>query len=246
MAKEDFKMEPWMKANFEKAANILAKSNKECECLFGGAENNRSIERQEKKKQFLKEYQAQWGYKDPNAIFDLEIIENMQGQLDKVRAKAAKEVLSETRMYFFVMYNLSGIQKGIQSIHSAVEYELLYGNTDKYKKWANTDKTVILLDAGGSNDMVDREIELENFNIPYASFCEPDLSFSISSIAFIVSEDVYNFDENEFVSSGELQFIEELCDANIPISNKEQTRIWDKYEKYKIFKWLKRFNLARN
>lgn len=95
-------------------------------------------------------------------------------------------------MYFFVMYNLSGIQKGIQAGHAAVEYQLKHGKTKQYKEFANHHKTFILLDGGGSNDMLLREEELESMGIKFASFIEPDLNDSVSAIAFIVPERVYN------------------------------------------------------
>ena len=39
----------------------------------------------------------------------------------------------ELRMYFFTIYQLSGIQKGIQAGHAALEYARLFGNTDLFK-----------------------------------------------------------------------------------------------------------------
>lgn len=95
------------------------------------------------------------------------------------------------RMYFFVLYSLSGIQKGIQSGHAALEYAQMYNHEDEYQDFANNHKTFILLDGGGSNDMIERMIELDRFGIHYAEFREPDLNNSVSAIAFIVSEDIY-------------------------------------------------------
>jgi hypothetical protein len=96
------------------------------------------------------------------------------------------------RMYFFVMGNLSGIQKGIQCGHAALEYYLKYGVTiPEYKDFIENHKTFILLDGGGSGDMYERRSELEEFGIHYASFFEPDLNNSLSAIAFIVPEEIY-------------------------------------------------------
>jgi len=97
-------------------------------------------------------------------------------------------------MYFFVMYNLSGIQKGIQAGHAAVEYGLKYGGRKVYKNFAQYHKTFILLDGGGSEDMKLRMEELESFEVDYATFYEPDLNNSLSAIAFIVPESVYGLD----------------------------------------------------
>jgi hypothetical protein len=98
------------------------------------------------------------------------------------------------RMYFFVMGNISGRQQGIQAGHAAVEYGLQYGNTKQYKDFAKYNKTFIVLDGGGSGDMLNREQELENYSVKFASFLEPDLNDSISAIAFIVPESIYNFE----------------------------------------------------
>ena len=93
-------------------------------------------------------------------------------------------------MYFFVMYNLSGIQKGIQAGHAPVEYGLKYGKTKAYKDFAKYHKTFIVLDGGGSGDMESRARELEYFGVNIACFHEPDLNNSISAIAFIVPESI--------------------------------------------------------
>ena len=45
------------------------------------------------------------------------------------------------RMYGFVPYNLSDIQKGIQFGHACIEYQLKYGKTSDYLDWAKNDKT---------------------------------------------------------------------------------------------------------
>ena len=112
--------------------------------------------------------------------------------------------MNELRMYFFVMYNLSGIQKGIQAGHAAVEYSLKYGKTKHYKEFAKYHKTFILLDGGGSQDMISRMEELEDFGVNYASFYEPDLNNSLSAIAFIVSEHIYGMD---IKAMGDLLFV---------------------------------------
>jgi hypothetical protein len=101
-------------------------------------------------------------------------------------------------MYFFVMYNLSGIQKGIQAGHAAVEYSRYaadrVGGYEQYAEFADDHKTFILLDGGGSQDMPMRAFELRSLNVKTASFYEPDLNNSLSAIAFILPEEVYGID----------------------------------------------------
>lgn len=99
-------------------------------------------------------------------------------------------------MYFFVMYNLSGIQKGIQAGHAALEYVLKYPD-NVTREFIRDHKTFIVLDGGTSGTMLERMAELEDLRIDYAEFREPDLNNSVSAIAFLVDaadyedEDVY-------------------------------------------------------
>lgn len=130
-------------------------------------------------------------------------------------------------MYFFVMYNLSGRQQGIQAGHAAVEYSRLagsqYGYAD-YCEFADKHKTFILLDGGGSIDMEHRMSELNDLRISYAPFREPDLNGSVSAIAFIIHEDIYSIDLTDPLVSG----------SEVP-----------SYE-YRVKSYLSKFRLASN
>jgi hypothetical protein len=96
------------------------------------------------------------------------------------------------------MYNLSGIQKGIQSLHATVEYSNCYGQDKNYLQWSNVDKTVIILDGGSSGDMLKLAEKLWGYDIKHANFYEPDLNNAMSAIAFLVGENVYNFDIEKY------------------------------------------------
>jgi len=108
----------------------------------------------------------------------------------------------ETRMYFFVPYNISEIQKGIQAGHASVEYALRYGNTKLFKDFAKHDKTWIILN-GGTTRKDQRLVSglemnmigniLFNNSIPYGFFREPDLNDALTSVCFICDERVYDF-----------------------------------------------------
>ena len=131
------------------------------------------------------------------------------------------------RMYFFTMYNLSGIQKGIQCGHAAVEYSRLAITCEthsQYFEFADKHKTFIVLDGGNSNDMITRSCELDSLNIPHACFREPDLNDSMSAIAFILPEEIYGID---------------LADPQ---------GLWDLEDqaKYDIKSYISKFRLASN
>lgn len=98
-------------------------------------------------------------------------------------------MISPLKLYFLVMYNLSGIQKGIQAGHSGLEYAKKYGDTPLYKEFIDNHKTFILLDGGGSEDMEQYLKYIESLGVNYAEFREPDLNNSVSAIAFIVSDE---------------------------------------------------------
>jgi hypothetical protein len=111
----------------------------------------------------------------------------------------------EKRMYFFVPYQLIGIQKGIQSGHSALEYALKYGRynpdhliwefIEKYKTW-------VILNGGTTNDGRDFDgfsigslnqiaDELGGNDIEYTCFYEPDLNRALTAVCFICDERVF-------------------------------------------------------
>lgn len=92
------------------------------------------------------------------------------------------------RLYFFTLYNLSGIQKGIQAGHAALEYVEQHFDHPEYREFIENHKTWILLSGGGSEDMKERMHELASFKIPYTTFTEPDLNNSISAICFLMDE----------------------------------------------------------
>lgn len=122
----------------------------------------------------------------------------------------------EKRMYFFVMYNLSGIQKGIQAGHAAIEYARYFGMSSTFRSFAEFDKTFILLDGGTSNmgsialygmekqggSMEEIQAELQDIAKKYrylrefnfAGFREPDANWSLTALAFILDERTFDYE----------------------------------------------------
>ena len=113
----------------------------------------------------------------------------------------------ELRMYGFVPYNISEIQKSIQFGHAIVEYgQMVKRNLNEtniseiYDDWADNWKTFIILNGGTSNH-VDSEYvgsmegileELKSNDVTLATFNEPDLNDMLSAITFIIDERVFN------------------------------------------------------
>jgi len=124
------------------------------------------------------------------------------------------------RLYSLVMYNISGIQSGIQAKHSGIELVLKHykNNTleGDFLEWAENHKTVILKNGGTSNNGKESyygygarkgsmelhlEALLEN-GVDAVAFYEPDLNYSMSSIDFVVDHRVYRKDRFPDYESG--------------------------------------------
>ena len=96
------------------------------------------------------------------------------------------------RMYGFVPYNISSIQKGIQFGHGVVEYSQKYFESEEYQEWANNHKTFIILNGGTSNTMIENMNMLLENNISLSFFKEPDLNNMVSAVVFLVDSRVYD------------------------------------------------------
>lgn len=185
---------------------------------------------------FNKEYLSQYNYDDPNAMFTQEQINRIEQEQIKM------ENNNGLRMYAFVMGNLSGRQQGIQMGHACLEYVEQHGKSPQYRDFIKNHKTFIMLDGGGSNEMISRELELEGFGVPFASFEEPDLNNSVSAIAFLMPEDIYNFDEQKYIMDTPHRINLLLT---MP-TKEERVEVASREQKYEIYKWLKSFRLASN
>lgn len=117
----------------------------------------------------------------------------------------------ELRMYFFVPYNISEIQKGIQAGHAAVEYARQYGNTELFKDFSENHKTWIILNGGTTNNKPESLgglqtllecIETHNLThtgtrkpLRYATFTEPDLNDALTAICFICDQRIWDYEK---------------------------------------------------
>lgn len=103
-----------------------------------------------------------------------------------------KEELRQ-RMYSIVLYNLSPIQQGIQSAHAIVEYAQTYFLSPEYQRWANFDKTLIILN-GGSSIKLNEHLNYLRTNeiVELKEFKEPDLYDGITAFCFLADERVWD------------------------------------------------------
>lgn len=122
------------------------------------------------------------------------------------KQKMSKNNILEYRMYFFVPYNLSEIQKGIQAGHTALEYASKFMLNENYQSFIKNDKTWIILNGGTTNSTRDDNgisqgslnrivDDLTNMNIDISIFQEPDLENAITAVCFLADERVYNYEK---------------------------------------------------
>ena len=125
--------------------------------------------------------------------------------LCRVKANSAPrktEMFLEYRMYGLVPYNISPIQQGIQYGHAVVEYSRLcskLSDTKIYDKWADNDKTFIILNGGTTNadperlGTLNKDAEkLDENEVLIVGFYEPDLGDQLTAIVFLVDERVFD------------------------------------------------------
>lgn len=105
----------------------------------------------------------------------------------------------EYRMYGFVPYNISPIQKGIQFGHAVVEYTRDYADSPEFIKWRDECKTFIILDGGTTNNnhkhlgtLNTIPDILKSFGVGYSLFHEPDLGDQLTAVVFLVPKIVYD------------------------------------------------------
>lgn len=112
----------------------------------------------------------------------------------------------ELRAYFFVPYNISEIQKSIQSGHCLGRLLLKYGRNDpNHQVWdfLQNHETWVILNGGTTNEQRDFEgfalgslnqigDQLMGNDIEFSFFHEPDLNNALTALCFIADERVFN------------------------------------------------------
>lgn len=109
----------------------------------------------------------------------------------------------ELRMYFFTIYQLTGIQAGIQCGHAALEYSRAYKDSEMFIDFADNWKTWVILNGGTTNDEINEEgfsmgslnqigDSLNENDVDFSFFREPDLNHSLTALCFICDERVFN------------------------------------------------------
>lgn len=141
-----------------------------------------------------------------------EFLEELKCHKHKENSRPRKmDEFLEMRMYGLVIYQLMGIQQGIQFQHAVTDYgremEQLStfnneGNTNlqnRYQRWADKWKTSIVLNGGSTNDSSDyvgtmqqHLKSLRENGIYVQEFREPDLGDCLTAMCFLIDERVFD------------------------------------------------------
>lgn len=105
---------------------------------------------------------------------------------------------SELRMYSLVLYQLSGIQAGIQAGHSNDEYANVCTREERerYLDWRKNHKTVMVMDGGSSATLEWYREALTRAGIVVVGFKEPDLYDQVTSYSFLLDDRYFGQDED--------------------------------------------------
>lgn len=148
----------------------------------------------------------------------------------------------EKRMYFFVPYNISKIQQGIQAGHCAEQYANMYMDTSLWQDYVKNWKTWIILNGGTTNDdfLIDPETKKRSYTgslnqiehdltmagISHACFHEPDLQEALTAVCFIADERVFNFkdypDFPEWITQQEFIDEDEKLNSYIDLKTRDE------------------------
>ena len=134
-------------------------------------------------------------YREIYRDFELSMVKDIEDSLQELRLRPSNvetKVAYEQRMYSLVLRQLNPIQKGVQTTHGVVEYANKYASDEEYRQWAETDKTLIMLDGGTYQEMVRIYDMLKELGMKIGEFQEPDLNYLTTSITFLADERVWN------------------------------------------------------
>jgi hypothetical protein len=171
----------------------------------------------------------------------------------------------EKRLYFFVPYQLTGVQKGIQAGHAALEYAHKYGKSEEFIDFMDNWKTWIILNGGTTNsnrdftgasqgtlNQIADQLSLGDGisdGIKMAYFEEPDLNDALTAVCFLADERVFNYkdypDFPEWIVMQDLVNEDEKLNSYIDLKTKKE----EDYKKlfpgmYPI--WVKRMGGPEN
>lgn len=162
----------------------------------------------------------------------------------------------EYRMYGLVPFSISPIQQAIQFGHGVVEYmrhHYSYCEETPCNKWADEDKTFIILNGGTTNKNPDSLgtlnkhcTTLQENGVVFSTFHEPDLGDQLTSVNFLVDERVWDREKypDRYLGGSPTINGMTLMVYNAPESEESYTKRLGGEKNVFLREFLKQFRLA--
>lgn len=96
------------------------------------------------------------------------------------------------KMYAIVLRQLDGINSGIQAAHGVCEYIWKHLGDEDLHQWLQEDKTLVVLNGGGSQEMEETKRLFLESGIKFETFEEEDLGNLTTCIALLADERVWD------------------------------------------------------
>lgn len=96
------------------------------------------------------------------------------------------------KMYAIVLRQLDGINSGIQAAHGVCEYIWKHIGASDLHQWLQEDKTLVVLNGGGSQEMEETKRLFLESGIKFETFEEEDLGNLTTCIALLADERVWD------------------------------------------------------
>ena len=215
----------------------------------------------------LADWDTSWTFYEESYFEEKIDVQEFYKRIGKCKVKAdsmprKSEKYLEYRMYGLVPYNMSPIQQGIQFGHAVVDYgrtcDGLSPHQTIYNKWADKDKTFIILNGGTTNNNPERLGTLNQHlntmreaGVLLQEFYEPDLGDQLTAFVFLVDERVFNKTLYPDFSAETLPWSKrkpsEAAISQLDDRNKKNYKLWEeKIGKTNVFlrDYLRNFKLA--
>lgn len=96
------------------------------------------------------------------------------------------------KMYSIVLKQLDGINGGVQTTHGVCEYIRKHWEDKDLQQWLNTDKTLIILNGGSTQNIEHIITVFKAANVKFETFEEEDLGNLTTSICVLADERVWS------------------------------------------------------
>lgn len=116
-------------------------------------------------------------------------------------------------MYCLVLKQLSPIEKGLHASQAIFEYERFFYKNSDYIQWENSIKDIVVLNVDSYQEMKN-SIKFLNKKVKYAVYCDVKLNNIITSVAFLLDEQVWNDTDYPYNIDDNIEIETEIVDSD--------------------------------